>query len=262
MAAASHAAPEKRILAQLEHGLRPPAMTSRTINWRVDGWTIGLCALLLLMCGVAWLMHEKRITPETFRHGATSAPVRGGTTPARKTPAAESAPHAPHQAAAIVNEAAQPLFLLGAGDAAAEPPLSGAASASGSQPPPAKPATPTPTAVTAAIANTAAAPASPHKPVATGRTPAGRAAAAPAPPAQSPNDTDVTLLTALVAHAGTPSSVVPERSRDIVERQEGDTTSQLLARCKQLGLIEGMLCRSRICAGHWETDAACRAPVR
>ena len=69
-----------------------------------------------------------------------------------------------------------------------------------------------------------------------------------------------TLLAALVAHAGTPAAVTPERSRDIVDRHDGDTTSQLLARCKQLGLIEGMLCRSRICSGRWESDAACRAP--
>jgi hypothetical protein len=53
----------------------------------------------------------------------------------------------------------------------------------------------------------------------------------------------------------------PERRRDVVERQDGDTTAQLLARCKQLGLIEGMLCRSRICSGRW-ADAACRTPSR
>jgi hypothetical protein len=77
-----------------------------------------------------------------------------------------------------------------------------------------------------------------------------------------PQDTDVTLLTALVAHANKPVAVAPERSRDVVERQEGDATAALLIRCKQLGLIEGMLCRSRICSGQWENDAACRAPSR
>ena len=76
-----------------------------------------------------------------------------------------------------------------------------------------------------------------------------------------PADTDVTLITALVAHAGASSAVAPERSRDIVERSDGDTTDALLARCKKLGLMEGMLCRTRICSGRWESDIACRAPA-
>jgi hypothetical protein len=81
------------------------------------------------------------------------------------------------------------------------------------------------------------------------------------PTAPTSGDTDVTLLTALVAHANKPAAVAPERSRDIVERQDGDSTAQLLTRCKQLGMIEGMLCRSRICSGRWENDTACRAPA-
>lgn len=73
-------------------------------------------------------------------------------------------------------------------------------------------------------------------------------------------DTDVTLLTALVAHASQPTMVVAENSRDVVERKDGDATAGLLQRCKQLGQIEGMLCRSRICSGRWDNDQACRAP--
>jgi len=75
-----------------------------------------------------------------------------------------------------------------------------------------------------------------------------------------PADSDVTLLTAMVAHANGPVVVAPERTRDVVERQDGDSTESLLGRCKLLGPIEGMLCRSRICAGRWDSDAACRAP--
>jgi hypothetical protein len=91
--------------------------------------------------------------------------------------------------------------------------------------------------------------------------PAATAAPAAGPAHTTPaGDTDVTLLTALMAHAGKPAAVTLERPRDVVERQENDSTAQLLARCKQLGLIEGMLCRSRICSGRWEADAACRAP--
>lgn len=80
--------------------------------------------------------------------------------------------------------------------------------------------------------------------------------------APSANDTDVALLTALVAHAGKPAVIAPERSRDIVERHDGDSTADLLARCKQLGVIEGMLCRSRICSGRWDSDPVCHAPTQ
>ena len=95
---------------------------------------------------------------------------------------------------------------------------------------------------------------------------AGRTPAATHTPARSKapsaNDTDIALLAALVAHAGKPSVAIPERSRDIVERYDGDSTAELLARCTQLGVIEGMLCRSRICSGRWDSDPVCRAPAQ
>ena len=110
------------------------------------------------------------------------------------------------------------------------------------------PAPPLP-AVTATTANT--------------RASAPRKAAPPARPqgprpAAAPGDSDVALLTAMVAHAhrqeGTATPV-----RDVVlRRQEQEQeTAELLQRCKQLGLIEGMLCRSRICSGRWDSDPAC-----
>ena len=75
-------------------------------------------------------------------------------------------------------------------------------------------------------------------------------------PAAAPGDSDVALLTAMVAHAhrqeGTAKPV-----RDVVLRQQEQETAELLQRCKQLGLIEGMLCRSRICSGRWDSDPAC-----
>ena len=77
-------------------------------------------------------------------------------------------------------------------------------------------------------------------------------------PTAAPGDSDVALLTAMVAHAhrqeGTATPV-----RDVVlRRQEQEQeTAELLQRCKQLGLIEGMLCRSRICSGRWDSDPAC-----
>ena len=93
---------------------------------------------------------------------------------------------------------------------------------------------------------------------ATPRVTPATAAASRGKAAAPSNDTDVALLTALVAHASKPAVVAPERSHDIVERREGDSTADLLARCKQLGLIEGMLCRSRI----WNTARDCPRPSR
>jgi hypothetical protein len=241
----------KRILAQLEHGARPAARQAHAAGWTIDGWTIGLFVLLLLMCSVAWLMHDKTITPKTFRRdynsGASSSMARHVTA---RAPAME-------QPAAIVNEAA-PVSSPDGEQAAVPARGETGASASGS-------AT---GAAAARFEHTAAAmprPAASLARATASATPAARSAATAAPAAgpahtTSTGDTDVTLLTALMAHAGKPAAVTLERPRDVVERQENDSTAQLLARCKQLGLIEGMLCRSRICSGRWEADAACRAP--
>jgi hypothetical protein len=104
-------------------------------------------------------------------------------------------------------------------------------------------------------------------------------------------DRDVTVLAALIAHdnenqagqSGTgnaeqrpvsrarqsvkPRPAQPARTaraesepgRDIVERKPNDCSESLLLRCKQLGFIEGQLCRWRICSGRWDSDAACKA---
>ena len=129
-------------------------------------------------------------------------------------------------------------------------------------PSPAAPVVPPHTAQAATIVNTAA----PPLPALAATTASARASAPrkAAPPARpqgprptaAPGDSDVALLTAMVAHAhrqeGTAKPV-----RDVVQRRQEDETAELLQRCKQLGLIEGMLCRSRICSGRWDSDAAC-----
>lgn len=222
----------KRILAQLEHGARP-ASPARTAGWTIDGWTIGLFALLLLMCCVAWMMHDKTITPNSFRHDYS-----GGGTGRRTMPSVQEIAPQPAQAAAIIN--IESPAMADVGDAA----RTSVAAADHSAP-------------TRKLALAAATQQKPTARAVTSATP-GTSTPLPASPA---GDTDVALLTALVAHAGKPAAITPERPRDIVERQDGDSTAQLLARCKQLGLIEGMLCRSRICSGRWESDAACRAPA-
>ncbi|MDN2677054.1 hypothetical protein [Janthinobacterium sp. SUN033] len=136
----------------------------------------------------------------------------------------------------------------------------------------APPAVPAPTvlpqaAQAATIVNTAA-PALPEAAAASAQRktppPVRQVAARPqgARPAAAPGDSDVALLTAMVAHAhrqeGTAAPV-----RDVVlrrqkqEQEQEQETAELLRRCKQLGLIEGMLCRSRICSGRWDSDPAC-----
>lgn len=127
---------------------------------------------------------------------------------------------------------------------------------------PAAPIAPPHTAQAATIVNTAAPPLPAlAATTASARASAPRKAAPPARPqgprpAAAPGDSDVALLTAMVAHAhrqeGTAKPV-----RDVVQRRQEDETAELLQRCKQLGLIEGMLCRSRICSGRWDSDPAC-----
>lgn len=297
----SRAAPDgaKRILAHLEHGARLPASKpSRADGWTVDGWTVGLGLLLLFMCGVAWLMHDNTITPGTRRADYSGAqryqsrqesnPVAQA--PVTREPSGQTAQA--EQAAAIVNDP------YAQAPATASTPAGAVVASSSSLPAPKAnnpalgPATSTMATVhvgqvgalhlkpgagganTNAGTNTGARPGAggakngagtsvaraPAVAPATTAVTAAAAAAARGKPAPAA-DTDVTLLTALVAHANKPSVVAPERSRDIVERHDGDSTADLLARCKQLGLIEGMLCRSRICSGRWESDATCRAPA-
>ena len=251
---AAHGAADgnRRILAQLEHGARATSRASRPARaWSLDGWAVGLVLLLLTMAAVAWLMHEEAITPVTFKshvagsRAAENRPAAMATAVPVTTAAEQSRP------AAIVNETR----LQAAGPVAATGPNSAAMAHA-------------PAARQADQAHTGNHGAGRDKPAQTtatqhpgrGAVPAGTGRASTG--AAVTTDTDVTLLTALVAHAGKPASVTLERSRDVVERADGVPTAELLARCKQLGLMEGLLCRSRICSGNWEPDPACRVPAQ
>lgn len=274
-----------RILAELEHGSAAPRQAGQQSGhaaWRlrIDGWTAGLCVLLAGMCVLAWLMHEQAVTPQTFKRQPRSAPdvARSSATHASASrrsddgrPHADTGVQAGHhaQAAATVTPAPTATivtlpFAHPAGSVlTTSPPTTGIS-----------PATVTSATSTADTANaagttrTTSTTSPPATPAAPGSIAARKTAMQPSKlPANTPQrpdaagDTDVALLTALVAHGGRPVSVTPERSRDVVMRSEGDDTAALLARCRQLGLIESMLCRSRICTGSWESDPACRAPA-
>ena len=148
--------------------------------------------------------------------------------------------------------------------------------------PPAKPATagmappaapaPVPPARPDATAATIVNEAGPAMPLAPGPADAAPAQAVPAPqrraatrapapkPAVAPaGDGDVALLTAMVAHAHRQEGAASrtDAARDVVLRKTEEETASLLQRCRQLGLIEGMLCRSRICSDRWDSDPAC-----
>jgi cytoskeletal protein RodZ len=293
----------RRILSSLEHGaltLEP----ERVARWKLNGWTIGLCILLLAMTVLAWKVHQAATRTMPYQEGA--APNLGAARTGPVVAHATATPNMPatSQAAAIINDAPVQVEIIRRADLQGTPPpqpsgnLAGAA-ARGAGTPPDTAAKIVPKA--ASMANLyaqaghgpyghtrhQASPAAPHaaqhnppgtdplatahaeapsSPVQADTTPAhgvparARKATAIVPVATS--DTDVTLLTALVAHANHPAVVTAERSRDIVERGNGDSTADLLRRCKQLGLIEGMLCRSRICSGRWENDPGCRTPGR
>lgn len=262
----------KRILASLEQGGRTPPKASRSLRWEIDGWSVGAGLIVVMLGTFVWLAHENIVTPMPQRLHSSGdtypAPARTAALPsAHRQPAAvDAAPE--QQPARIVNEAVVAPHGAPATATPDSPTVQPVTSAARTTQPRTTQhsATGVPTQQRAAPFPSTHLAGRPAGDVAAAAQAAHRQSIAPAPPtarAQSPagpQDTDVTLLTALVAHANKPVAVAPERSRDVVDRQQGDATASLLIRCKQLGLIEGMLCRSRICSGPWENDAACRAP--
>lgn len=239
-----HSESGTRILASLEHGGRLPAKLARVTRWHRDGWTAGMTLAVLVLAVLAWMTRQS--APHVENSPALEEVAIQSANPAPEA----TKPDATSSAATIVSlQESLPAALPGAARAApdAAAPLAKAA--------PAKHAASSTTSAAATIAAATRPARSMPAPAPTPTASARSAGASPATP-----DTDVALLTALVAHTGTPTNVTPERSRDVVLRQEGEGTTLLLARCKQLGLIEGMLCRSRICSGRWESDPACRTP--
>ena len=272
-----------RILATLEYGNRLPGKIKPAPRWHLDGWTAGMGVAVLVMAALAWMSREAAISgagrPWASSHSNPSfstSPERssGQITPARNAavssviatpPAAVPEP----SAATIVSlpESAPPPLARNPALAAAAPAPSQPMLATATAPVAPVPAMASPRAAAKSAAPltshgaAAIASASLHETVVSRSSSAVAARAnAAAPAATNPSDTDVALLAALVAHAGASTHVTPDRSRDVVLPQQGEGTTLLLARCKQLGLIEGMLCRSRICSGRWENDPACRAP--
>lgn len=274
----------RRILSSLEHGGAPATVARRPRRWQLDGWTVALMLMLAGLSVLVWMTREGQITPRRYGTGSTGSTgssssssnygshgSHGGYGSYASSSAGRAGRHAPliptpeavaeqQQAATIVNEATSAMPPRGGMQHALHYPQSH--QAPHTLPQQTQHPAPPPTAAAAAQAGAAhtrppqAGAVADTKPV-----PAGRKAApsASAQAASTPADTDIALLAALVEHSSKPSKAVPERTRDVVERRDGDSTASLLARCRQLGPIESLLCRSRICSGRWENDAACRA---
>lgn len=219
--------PHWRILQRLANGGLPDTTTVSCRGWTIDSWTIGLGLLVAVVCTASWYLQTR---PTAMRHTGNvpvPAPVLTSSVPA--TVGAEPAPEAA-QVARIINAATSD-----------KAPLSEQAPTASS------------TAYNKPERNVSA-----HRTV--HRAEPGKIVI-PTDSAKESSDRDAALLAALVAH-GNHLPPATGTNRDIVERHASDHTAQLLARCQELGFIEGMLCRSRICADRWDSDAACRRPTK
>ncbi|MYM41854.1 hypothetical protein [Duganella qianjiadongensis] len=215
-----------RILQQLEHGAQTGPARMAQAHWNIEQWIIGLGILIAIICTSAWYLQPRRSEP------AMAVAMSG---PAGKPEVADLLAR-PAQAAPSPESAAAHIVSTAVID---EPPARHTASYAA----PRHERTPA------------------HKTSLPANQPATLPDKAPRnPPADASMDRDAALLAALVAHGNTNLSATGTGNRDIVERQANDNTGHLLQRCQQLGMIEGMLCRSRICAGRWESDQACRQP--
>ena len=217
--------PNWRILQRLASGGQPATVTVASRGWTIDSWTIGLGMLLIVVCTAAWYLQARPIA----RPRPAPAPLTVVAPLAVPGPAAIAGAPEPPQAAQIIS-------------------TSSAENTKRSMIPP-----PVSLAAPSKLAQGTSAQKATH------RSEPGRDIS-PAATSKDSNDSDAALLAALVAHGNPPSSG-GGINRDIVERHASDHTAQLLARCQQLGLIEGMLCRSRICADRWDSDRACRQPA-
>lgn len=256
----------RRILASLERG-GAAAAEPPLVRWRL---ATGAAALLIALTGaVGWAALRAAAPPQiaprlrapepTFQRESSAEPRRDVAATDMATTIAPPQP----AVAAIINDtlaqsAAPRQSWLDAVPALAPPaPLSLPAPSSKTRP--GKPHAAQAAHGRRVATRTPPAAPGPHQP----------AAKAPPPAAAAAPDSDVVLLTALVAHAGkqaaplakAPDPAAPDpdaggSDHDVVLPRASETTESLLQRCKQLGFIEGMLCRSRICAGRPDS-AAC-----
>jgi hypothetical protein len=269
------------LLASLSNSPIPSPKKKRSQAWL---WFVLLPLILISLVVAAAVTITDRISSSSITNTPNSKPVAASAISAKPNPA-------PIQAATIINDPINNNPHDRLTQALAEPQIrkptstadeTSATSTATSAPIPNDPLTralsgPT-TSSTTPPANKTTSTAAPTATKSTQKNPA----AAPSKPAiqkehnREADDRDVKLLTALVASTpitkeqstkthntkhttSKPQTSPKDDSRDVVERKPGDSTASLLARCKKLGMIEGELCRWRICSDRWDTDPVCKA---
>ncbi|BBP00039.1 hypothetical protein [Sulfuriferula nivalis] len=240
------------LLASLSNSTTPPPPKKRSHAWL---WFVLLPLILISMVVAAAIIITDRVTTPA----STNTPVN--TKPAAAPAVAAKPEPAPIQAATIINDAVTNNPHDRLTNALAGPQTISSTA---------------PTTQTVPTKMMAANPAS-SAPIKSTISPAATKTAMDKRHDNEPDDRDVKLLTALVAsspiareepakahpsktkHNTTKTQPAPkDDSRDVVERRPGDSTASLLARCKKLGMIEGELCRWRICSDRWDTDPVCK----
>ena len=250
-----------RILARLEHGEETPPPSSLR-----RGRIAASAAVMLVLAGaLAWTFYQNIGTQVLDLRGLSPGMVHpdGVAAGAGQRPRPASAP------AASADPQPQPMSAQAQAQAPRAAPSEQMAAAIVDEPQPGRVKTP----AAAGLPAMAVAPAAAHAPTPAApptakitASPTANAAIPPTTKGKTPPaavDSDVALLTALVAHANNQTVPAPPDkpyavSRDVVSGLPGDTTESLLRRCTQLGLIEAMLCHARICSGRAEDEPACR----
>ena len=205
------------ILASLEHKAAEPPRRATLSTRPMRGPALVVGSGLLVAAVLAWGLYSGP-SPVIVHEGLPAAPAYS------HAPAPQPEPVAGNEAAAIVDEAPPPAPSTALAAVLAPTPIA-----------------------TVVLQGERAVAARPHakpkpkpKPVAQREQPRRAPRAAP--------DTDIALLSAIVAHA---------KDHDVVEPRAGDNTASLLRRCQRVGGEEGRLCHVRICSTRVGDDA-CR----
>jgi hypothetical protein len=244
-AAVQQGAGSRRILARLENSGKETTAGARLARLRPGQLVMFLALLAIVAAAIAGLSY-KGLAPAPHSQTVAMAPP--------VAPLTGAPDDMERRAAAIVN---QPLPAIA-------PPRRKQAAVAAAASPAVIAAQPTaPASGTAQLRQgrlASQAPSPPRSATRSAALPAAASATTVRTAAAPQADSDVALLTALVAHSGSQPGA-GRYLRDVAERSGGDSTDALLRRCQRLAVPEAGLCRARICNGQWLHEAACRVPL-
>ena len=261
-----------------------PAPTAALARWRPHAGLVlrsgGLVMATVLLLVLVWLLYDNAMAPTRYRIELPVTVMALAEQPlGPQREADRGAGHAaatPPPAASMAMAAPAPLSALKPAATAASPaapprrppkPAAGMAQASVPGAAQRARATRVPWRAPAAVAPAAARATPAHARLASARPrPAPAAPRRAGAAALSAPDSDVALLAAVLAHA---RNLAPPALRsapvdgggaslDATQRLDGVPTAALLQRCRQLDGADGLLCRSRLCAGSHARHAACQ----